>query len=91
MARLNTDTSGDVSDRDRQSIPSRGPATEKAVSEFCPDTRYVELAGVRRSKPATARNRRNSSSCVCDVGWSSAVIYGIHHKTELVTNPISDR
>ena len=61
-----------------------------SLSEFDSGARYVELAGVRRSEPTVARKRRHFSSCVCDVGWNSAVVDSVHDKTELVTNPISD-
>ena len=79
----------DVSDRDRRSILVVLPQIKPSLRIFF-GTRYVKLASVRRSEPAAARNRRNSSSCVCDVGWTSAVMVSVHHKTELVTNQISD-
>ena len=83
---------GDVSDRDQQSIPfSLSCHRENSLSEFCSVTRYVKLAGVHRSEPAAARKHHNSGNDVCDVGWTSAVVDSVHHKTELVTNPISDR
>ena len=56
---------------------SCGPATEKALSP-----NFVTVRGVRRSEPAAARNRRNSSSCVCDVGCTSAVIDYRQHTSQ---------
>ena len=62
---------GDVSDGDRQSILfSWCCHRESSLSKFCSGARYVEFAGVRRSEPTAARNRQNSSSCVCNVGWT---------------------
>ena len=58
MARLNADTSVMFLIATGRAFHSHAPATEKALSEFCSGARYVELAGVRRSEPAAARNPR---------------------------------
>ena len=93
IAHLNTDTSVVFLITAGSAFHSLRPATEKAfsLSKFCFGARYVELASLCRSEPTTARNRRDSNGCVCDVRWTDAIVDALHHQTELVANPICDR
>ena len=86
MAHLNTDTLVMFLIVADGAFHSCAPSTEK---DLLPN--FVIVRGVGGFEPTAARMHRDSNSCVFDVGFTSTVVDGIHHKTALVTSSISNR
>ena len=92
MARLNADTLVMFLIATGRAFHARGPATERALS-----LNFVLVRGMSNSLVFTDRSLPRPGIVEflvivsVTIGWTSAVIDGIHHKTELVTNLISDR
>ena len=81
---------GGVTDRGWHVVPFSWTCYKDSfLSEFYSGTN--SLVGVGGSEPTAIRKCRDSSSYVCDVAWTNDTVDSVHHKTELATNPISDR